>query len=129
MEDAYAQALWKIVSGGTDAKKAVRALHETLVVHGRESLLPRIARAFARLAEKNISRHEVVLTVSRAKDAVIAQKQAKALLKENKVAVKDLKTQVDDTLIGGWRLEGKETLFDNSYKKHLLSMYNRVVEK
>ncbi len=126
MEHVYAQALWQTVARGTDAKKAVHALRETLVADGRETLLPRIARAFGRLAEREAKRTDVVLTIAREKDERQARAQIKELLSQMDVDAKSLKTRVDDTQIGGWRLEGKETLFDNSYKKHLLGMYNRV---
>lgn len=126
MEQSYAQALWSIVASGKDAKKAVRALRDLLATHGREALLPRIARAFARIAERDASRNDVVLTIAREKDSRMAHIELKSRLAELGIAAKNLKTQIDDTLIGGWRLEGKETLIDNSYKKHLLAVYNRL---
>ena len=126
MENSYAQALWRMVKSGKDAKKAVRALKDILAAHGRGALLPRIARAFARIAERDASRNDVVLTIAREKDSRAAHKQLSARLKELDITPKTLKTQIDDCLIGGWRLEGKETLIDNSYKKHLLSVYNRL---
>ena len=129
MENAYAQALWNMIEGGASATKAVHSLRDALTARGRAALLPRIARAFARIAERNSARNDVVLSVSRESDVNSAKKQIKSALEELQVSSKDLKTQIDDTLIGGWRLEGKETLFDNSYKKQLLSVYNRVIEK
>lgn len=126
MDKAYAQALWRIVEGGKEPKKAVRALREALISSGREALLPRIARAFARIADRNTSQSSVVVSVAREKDSGAAIRQSSVILKELGTSPKDLKTRVDDTLIGGWRLEGKGTLVDNSYKKHLLSVYNRL---
>src|SRR3989338_7653539 len=126
MEQSYAQALWKMVEGGMTPAKAVRALQETLKVHGREALLPRIASAFARIAQRETKRSDVVLTLAREKDGRHAHKEIKEMLTRMGVTSKDLKTQIDDTLIGGWRLEGKETLVDASYKNQLLELYNRV---
>lgn len=126
METAYAQALWKMVEGGMTPAKAVHALRDTLKVHGREALLPRIARAFMRIAEREANRTDVVLTVAREKDERKAHKDIKELLSQVGVGTQALKTQVDDTLIGGWRLEGRETLVDASYKNQLLELYNRV---
>lgn len=126
MESTYAEALWQTVARGTDAKKAVHALRETLVADGREALLPRIARAFGRLAEREAKRSDVVLTVAREKDERTAHKEIKQLLSEMKVDAKEVTTRVDDTLIGGWRLEGRENLADASFKKYLLGMYNAV---
>ena len=107
MQEAYAQALWKMVEGGLTPAKAVRALQETLKVHGREALLPRIASAFARIAQRETKRSDVVLTLAREKDGRRAHKDIKGMLTRMGVTSKDLKTQIDDTLIGGWRLEGR----------------------
>ena len=126
MQEAYAQALWKMVEGGLTPAKAVRALEVTLKTHGREALLPRIASAFARIAQRETKRSDVVLTLAREKDERRAHKEIKEMLTRMKVDSKDLKTQIDDTLIGGWRLEGKETLVDASYKNQLLALYNSV---
>src|SRR3989338_7510182 len=143
MESAYAQALWKMVEGGMTAAKAVRALEVSLNVHGREALLPRIGSAFARIAQRETKRSHIVLTVAREKDIHRARLSAKKYL-DGMVAKsarggsqpkadgpraqavgRDLKTQIDDTLIGGWRLEGREKLKDVSYKKALLDFYAR----
>lgn len=126
MEQDYAQALWKMTEDEMDAKKAVHALHELLVKTGREALLPRIGRAFARIAERESKKNDVVLSVARESDERTAHREANKVLSEMSVEAKELKTQVDDTLIGGWRVEGREMLVDKSYKKELLSLYNRV---
>jgi F0F1-type ATP synthase delta subunit len=126
METAYAQALWKMVEGGMTPAKAVHALRDTLKAHGREALLPRISTAFARIAEREAKKTSVVLTVAREKDERRAHRDIKGLLSQLGVEAKDLKTQVDDTLIGGWRLEGREHLADASYKKQLLELFSRA---
>jgi len=126
METAYAQALWKMVEGGMTPVKAVHALRETLKAHGREALLSRIGSAFARIAERESKRNDIVLTVAREKDERHAHKEVKSMLAEMGIEAKDLKTQVDDTLIGGWRLEGREQLVDASYKNQLLELFNRA---
>lgn len=126
MEQSYAQALWKMVEGGMTPHKAVQATKESLERYGRGALMPRIARAFARLAERESKRNDVVLTVAREKDERHARTAAKTLLAELGVDADGLKTQVDDSLIGGWRLEGRGMLVDNSYKSTLQQIYNRV---
>lgn len=126
MEQAYAQALWQMIEGGTEPSKAVHALRESLAAHRREALLPRIARAFERLARRKAGRYEVTLTLAREQDEKKAKHEVKEALSALGVDTHDLKTRVDDTLIGGWRLEGRETLIDASYKKQLLDMYGRI---
>ncbi len=126
MEESYAQALWKVIQAGTPAHKAVQGLTETLRAHGRISLSPRIAKAFARIAERESAHIGAVLTVAREKDQHHAHTKVVKMLADMGVEVKDLKTEVDDTLIGGWRLEGRGTLIDASYKKHLLDIFSSV---
>lgn len=132
MEKHYAQALWKMVEGGQgkdgmSPHKAVSALKELLEREGRSALMPRIARAFARIAAQESNTSTMVLTVAREKDERHAKAAAKGILAELGADAGDLETQVDDSLIGGWRLEGRSVLVDESYKSRLLALYNRVV--
>ncbi|MFA7309669.1 MAG: F0F1 ATP synthase subunit delta [Candidatus Paceibacterota bacterium] len=126
MEHTYAQALWNMVKGGMTPAKAVHALRESLVKHGRVALLPHIGRAFVRIAEREGNKNDVVLTVARESDERHAHKEIKAIVEMLGAETKDLKTQVDDTIIGGWRLEGRGMLVDASYKNQLLELYKRV---
>ncbi len=125
--EAYAQALWQTIQRGTAPKKAVASLHTVLVKHGRTALLPRIARVFARIAEREARRTDITLSVAREKDARTAKQSVKRLVSELGVQAADVQTAVDEHLIGGWRLEGRGTLVDASYQRHLLSLYENVV--
>jgi F0F1-type ATP synthase delta subunit len=123
-----------MAEGGATPSKAVHALRELLASHGREALLPHIARAFARLAEQQSSRNDIVLTIAHEHDEKDAQKEAMKFVVEmdsksargGSALGRDLKTQVDDSIIGGWRLEGRGVLVDASYKQQLLELFNRV---
>ena len=126
MEQSYAKALWQMVEGGMSPAKAVDAVQKVLATHGREALLPHIAKAFARLAEQEASRNDIVITVAREDDEKRARKEVETIVKEMGADSSALKTQVDDSIIGGWRLEGKGTLIDASYKNQLLELFNRV---
>ena len=126
MEFAYAQALWKMVESGMSPVKAVHALRDLLKARGRETLMPRVGRAFARIAEREGKRTGVTLSVAREKDERAAKSAVKTILQEIGVEPKEVNILVDDSLIGGWRLEGRETLVDASYKSELQKLYNRV---
>ena len=128
MEQAYAQALWQIIESGTQPKKAVHALVESLKAKNREALLPRIARAFERLAERQMRKNAVVVSVAREKDAHAAKREAKKLLAEIGASAKELGIHIEENLIGGWRLEGKGILVDRSFRKQLLEMYNHATK-
>jgi F0F1-type ATP synthase delta subunit len=128
MEDAYAQALWQIIEKGTPQADAVRALHAYLKKSGREALLPRIAKAFERLAAGMNDRQAVTLTVADKSHEHAALKSAAPALSRLNLDDKSVNVRIDPTLIGGWRLEGREALIDESYKKHLLAIYTAATQ-
>ncbi len=115
-----------MIENGAQPKKLVESLAESLKVHGREALMPRIARAFERLAQREMRKNELVLSVAHERDAHAAKSHAKKFLEELNTDHKDIEVAVDETLIGGWRLEGRGILADHSFKKSLLEMYNRA---
>ena len=128
MENQYAQALWQMVEGGMDHNKAVHALHDMLVRDGRTELMHRIGRAFARIASRQLQRKRFTLSVAHEKDQHDARKEATEVLKKLDIRPEEIDTAVDETLVGGWRLEGSEHLVDASFKKHLLTLYNRATQ-
>lgn len=127
MERAYAQALWRQVEKGAEPRRAVAALRDALEARGRLELLPRVARAFVRLADRERRKSALTLTVAREKDAHRAQKDAKEFLDALGASAKDVDIEIDEKLVGGWRLEGREHLVDASHKTQLLDIYQRAV--
>lgn len=128
MEQAYARALWKMVEGGMSAIDAVENLRAVLVKQGRLALLPRIARAFERIAAREQARRAITLSVVHEKNSREAMHEARGTLKELGIAERDVSVKVDDTLIGGWRLEGRGHLQDSSHKQQLLALYNQSIQ-
>jgi F0F1-type ATP synthase delta subunit len=126
--EPYAQALYQMLKEGMRPKEAVAKLRAVLRRQGRERLLSRIEHAFARIATRNEKKNTVTLSIARAKDKRKAQSAVKGLLKEMGISSKELAVEIDESLIGGWRLEGRERLVDASFKKDLLSLYNRVTQ-
>jgi F0F1-type ATP synthase delta subunit len=114
MEKLYAQALWKSVENGRSPKEAVESLGKILKREGRGDLMPKIAKAFKRLAQAN-ARNRARIFVAKEKDAKMAMKAA---------GVEEADVCVDESLIGGWRLEGGNEVVDRSYKKFLLDIYS-----
>jgi len=128
MEHSYATALWKIIGAGTAPKRAISQLREHLALRGRLALLPRIARAFARHATRERAKNTLTLSVG-AQGAAEAKREANALLAGMHIDRHDVETVVDETLVGGWRLEGREYLYDASYKRYLLDIYRRMTNR
>ena len=128
MENAYAQALWKVIERGMEPGRAIAELKKSLEHSNRSSLLPKIARPFARLAARQERKNTMTLSVARKKDAVHALRAAQTILSEQGIQETDLCETIDETLIGGWRLEGRGLLFDTTWKKSLLTIYNRATQ-
>ena len=126
MQEEYAEALRKIIENGSSPKSAVKAIHTALYLRGRSALLPRIARAFARIISRMESRDRIVLKVARESQGKKHLKEVSRMLTDLKIKSSDVKIVADNCLIGGWRLEGREILRDASYKKQLLDIYERV---
>ena len=126
MDKAYAKALWKILDDGASPKSAVKTLSEALKARGRLGLLPKIARAFSLLASRAETQNSVVLKIARTSDKNRALKEASGLLKDAAIKTGDVKIDIDENLIGGWRLEGRQLLHDASFKRQLLDIYERV---
>ena len=120
MEKLYAQALMKLIMSGMTPSHAVAAMHKKLKSEGREVLMPRIARAFRRLAGEATRQSLETLIIADASHEGHARTEAKV---GSEVVI-----AIDPSLIGGWRLEGQERLVDASYKKHLLSLYRRITQ-
>lgn len=117
--DAYAQALYRMMQKGIAPKDAVKKVHDALSRRGRSALMRQIAHAFTRLAERESRKNRTVLYVARKEDEHHARKASGADKAE---------LVVDENLIGGWRFEEGEQLIDTSFKKHLLSIYNRAIQ-
>ncbi len=115
-----------MVEEGVKPKEAVAKIREALEKRGRTSILPKVGRAFARIAAREGAKRAIVLSVAHEKDVPEAKRATKDILREMGVEAEDVEVCLDETLIGGWRLEGREHLRDASYKKSLLSVYNRA---
>lgn len=113
----YAYALLCLIEKGDKPVEAVKKLHATLEKDGRTSLIPLIGRACERLAAKTQAREKQTLIIARKHDEAKARKESGA---------KDADIAIDESLIGGWRLEEEETLQDASWKTSLLTIYQNT---
>ena len=115
--ESYALALMRLIEKGEKPAEAVKKAHAVLERDGRTNLMPAVGRAFARIAAKQAARTKEVLVIARTKDEAKARKESGA---------KDAESVIDESLIGGWRLEAGEMLQDASWKHHLLNIYQNV---
>lgn len=127
MENAYAQALWSAIERGEQHAAAVKKMHEALQRSGRLGLWPKIAQAFRRIAQEEARDSRMTITVADKTHEHQMRNDAFGALVDLGIDAGNIETQVDSTIVGGWRLEGRGHLIDASYKQYLLDMYNRAV--
>lgn len=116
----YASALLRLHEKGVSARESAEQLIEVLKKSGRMALLPRIGKAFARLAGKMMRNKRQTLIIAHEKEKSHARKESEA---------KHAEVRIDANLISGWRLESGDELRDVSGKKHLLTMYDKVISQ
>ncbi len=118
MPDAYAHAILTLIEKGETPRDAVAKVYATLTKKGRLGLTKLIAKALVRIAARDERRKESVIVVAHAKDAKHA---------EHAAGVTGARVVHDPNLIGGWRLETHDSVTDMSWKKQLLTIYQRTV--
>ncbi|MBI4068259.1 hypothetical protein HY413_02525 [Candidatus Kaiserbacteria bacterium] len=123
----FADALMGMTARGTTAKEAVHTLMSYLEARGMKNALSTLPALLERKAMRERRRNEVVMDVVHHHNAPHAKKEAAQYLVPLGVDPHDVHIRENDDLIGGWRLTGKGVLVDNSFKKHLLSLYRRII--
>lgn len=122
----YTEATRALLQEGMKPAEAVKNLKKTLERRGHEKLFMRILKNLARELDKS-SNTGAVLTVAEESDAKKLQKDIEYIAGRLGIDTKDIETHVDESLIGGFTVETKDTLVDQSYKNALLTVYRRVI--
>jgi len=117
--DVYAKAMLELAKSGKSDDDIVKGLLKSLKARGSLALLPKVANAYTRLLNKDSSARPV-LTVARESDV------KEALSLSGTDAGIDIK--IDDSIIGGYRLEEGGKLLDNSFKAKLLQAYRSATK-
>ncbi len=117
--EVYAKAMFALSSAGKNASDVVSGAVKSLKARGALGLLPKVLSAYERLVER-AGTQGAVLTVARETD------KSGALDASN--AESDIEVKVDESIIGGYRLESKGKLVDNSFKLQLLQVYRNATK-
>ena len=117
--EVYAKAIFDLVQGGKSVDSVVSGLLKSLRARGALALLPKVLSAYRRL-ESKASTYNATLTVAREADSAEAIKLAGVGPDTNVI--------VDESLIGGYRLEEAGKLLDNSFKAKLLQAYRNATK-
>lgn len=125
--DTYAQALYALLKDASKAQASgyIDNLRGLLKKRGHEQLYPKIV---ARLEAFVTQEHDTASRISVAKESDIAEFKDEILntAREMGLQGQTLTPSIDDTLVGGFRIESTDKLYDASYKRALLDMYRKL---
>lgn len=125
LADLYAKALYRSLQQGQNATELLSSLQGVLRRRGHEHLAPAISRALGRERARVETREQVLLRTSPTLSAGERGEAEEATQRTfgEYASVTELK---DDTLIGGFVAESHTHRIDQSYKRALLDLYERV---
>lgn len=111
---------------GTEANRRVEHFITLLRARGHEQLLPRIVREFERAIARARRTREVVLAVGRDADRGKFVDKAKEILAKAGHEGAEIVERVDEKLVRGFSLEGKDFQYDASARRKLLALYETL---
>jgi len=121
----YAQALFELSKQEKNPQKMMDAFVHMLKEKNALGLLPQILRHLQAILAR-ASRNAPVLTLARQEDESTVREEIAPTLKHAEIDPADVTVKIDDTLIGGYRLEYPGNLIDTSYKNQLLQIYRKI---
>lgn len=124
----YATALVDLMEGGMTPEKALAHLDKVLARRGHEKLRKRILRATERMLARRSEFQVPTAYVANAETATHERRAISAAL-ETLGADGPHHTEVDETLIGGFRIVAGGRELDRSYKRQLLTLYRRIINQ
>lgn len=124
MKDTYITAVLDLLAAGAPAAEVLGGLTRTLDGRGHNGLLPGILAGVLRQLEAGEA-GETTITVAREADASSLREEIASALRELG-ADGEARTEVDDTLIGGFVVESGSKQLDASYKSKLVTLYRAL---
>lgn len=124
----YARGLFEAGVGKdvSEADRLVESLVALLKRKGHLSLRPAIAREYRRLSMLEGEKGRARVVLAREQDAAKFRNE----IAEELAAISmtgESRQEYDGTLVGGYRIEHKDTVVDASYKTQLLSLYRKML--
>ena len=122
--DIYAQAGYEALEGGMPIAKVLSRLEEVLTSRGHASLYKESLGGLLARVEKKESENVAHVTVAHKGAEKNFATEIKSFLKEG--GIEHSSIHVDETIVGGYIIEGKGKREDASYKKSLLEIYRAL---
>lgn len=123
----YIEATADVLRTSDDPGKVIAALKSILSSRGHNRLYRSILQGLMqRIDEYNREGHALV-TLARESDNTVFKDEIRNALRELD-AHEPFETQIDETVIGGYRVTANDSSIDRTYKKRLLAIYQSVIE-
>ena len=122
----YTEAAQSLLEEGVKTSEVLKNLKKVLERRGHEKLYLRVLKNLARNTERGVGTETIVRV---AKEAHVKKFKNEIKNASARLGVKesDTRTFVDESLIGGYTVETKDVLLDQSYKSALLNIYRKVI--
>ncbi|MBL7045577.1 MAG: F0F1 ATP synthase subunit delta [Parcubacteria group bacterium] len=120
----------------TNAKEYAQALHggvavETLLKlvnkRGHERLLPRILLELKKLEQFTLGHASAKVVVASGTDLKKLKIEIANAMNKLGISEESVLTEVDESIVGGFVVKGKDALVDLSYKSMLVGLYKNIV--
>jgi F0F1-type ATP synthase delta subunit len=122
----YSEAVRTLVREGFSLDAALDGLRTMLTTRGHSRLYPKILKELLTESIKDEVRDTATVTVARKGDAEAHEKEIKTHL--TTLSQKHHTVVVDESIVGGYIVEGTNARIDNSYKKRLLTLYRSLIK-
>lgn len=123
----YIEAAHGLLKGGTDEAVVFTKLKGYLEKRGLVKLYPSVLRGLAEKIRRTDLRARTKVIVARAGDAQLHAGEIKMAVAEVGTG-KGHDVVVDETIIGGFVVKGRDERLDRSYKSTLLHAYHRLTD-
>jgi len=124
MKDTYQKAVLAHIKDGVAIETIVTGLDRVLALRGHQQLSGAIWQSVLRVIEAEKAAGSTVYVISLAAYQSLKTQITKVLHAIN--APDDVTVVVDQTLIGGFVVEGNSNRVDLSYKKQLVDLYRKI---
>ena len=122
----YSNALFDLLQKKGEGDNVFASLKSLLHKKGHSKLYPQILKELLKKFNKNTAQSTTRVVVSRASDLTTLESSILSAI-NTLSAEKKFTTEIDPTLIGGFKIIGHDQVIDQSYKKQLLTIYRSLI--
>ena len=129
-QDDYVYALSQVLVGKSAQEKEFLYANfiGVLTARGHLKLLPHIQSALQRISQARERRENIRVSTRSPEAHRRFRGSIETYVKEFGGQNTDVEEIIDENIIGGFRIEGKDHLVDASYRKMLLELYKKMVQ-